>query len=182
MQRGLGLFLCLLFLEGWRHFIKSILIQSHNNSNAIWPRAEADGEPLIRMKTCDRFVFYCWGWWARGGGGVRSTSPFQKDKKKKINDRIFERYWDENNSSIWLFKFGCVLTKYGLPYDIYLKKGLGLNRGPSMALPGRLLSAPPCFCGRFILTVPTSCLTLLKILRVFPLGLVTGQVPPPPHC
>lgn len=33
--------------------MKSILMQSNNNSTAIWPRSEADGEPQIGMKTCD---------------------------------------------------------------------------------------------------------------------------------
>lgn len=34
--------------------MKSILMQSNHNSTAIWPRAEADGEPQIGRNTCDR--------------------------------------------------------------------------------------------------------------------------------
>lgn len=135
MQRGLGLFLCLLFLECWWYFIKSILIQSNNNSNAIWPRAEADGEPLIRMKTCDRFVFYCWCWWARGGGGVRRTSHFQKKTQKQ-----WQSMWtvlDENNSSIWLFNFDVYWQNmYSLRTYIFKKSRFEFRLShPSVALP-----------------------------------------------
>lgn len=53
-------------------FMKSILMQSNNNSTAIWPRAEADGEPQIRGKTCDRAAPDLS--LTAGGGGVGRTS------------------------------------------------------------------------------------------------------------
>lgn len=51
-------------------------MQSNNNCTAIWSRAEADGEPQTRMKTCDRAardLSHSWG-----GVGRTSYSPLPK--------------------------------------------------------------------------------------------------------
>lgn len=68
------------------------MIQSNNNSNASWPRAEADGEPLIRMKTRDRAtpdLAFTAGIGELGVGvGVRISHFQKKKKKRKINDNI----------------------------------------------------------------------------------------------
>lgn len=78
------------------------------------------------MKTCDRFVFYCWCWWARGGGGVRRTSHFQK--KPKNNDNLCERYWMKIIPAFDFLILMCTDKICTLSGHISLKS-LGLNSG-----------------------------------------------------